>query len=109
MARSNPGLASSFAVWTGWAHFVAGRYNEAIGALHRGLRINPDARSGYRFLAASYAHLGQLDEARSALDEALRLRSWLTISNLRLFNSATDPELRERLLEGLRKAGMKEE
>ncbi len=60
------------------AHFAAGRYEEAVEwGQRRVLRYPNDAFNGlavtYQYLAASYAHLGQLDEARAALDEALKL------------------------------------
>ena len=61
-----------------WAHFAAGRYEGAVEWATRSVRLNPDDELGYRSLAASYAHLGRLDEARAAVTEELRIDPDLT-------------------------------
>jgi len=92
-----------------WAHFAAGRYEEALDWARRSVRIKPDNEIGYRGIAASSAQLGRLDEARAAIAEELRLQPKLTLAEVRRQNPATDPDFRERWLEGLRLAGMPEE
>ena len=62
----------------------------------------------FRALAASYAQLDRLPEARSALEEELRMEPDLTLSKVRQQNLSTTPDFLERWLEGLRKAGLKE-
>ncbi len=62
----------------------------------------------YRTLAASYAQLGRLDEARAALEEELRLEPDLTLEKVRGQLRTSDPDFLERWLDGLRKAGLKE-
>jgi TolB-like protein len=94
---------------TAVAHFAAGRYTESVEWAQRMLRHDPRAELAYRTLAASYAQLGRLDEARSALDEALRLEPDLSLRKVRHQNPTTDPEFLARWLDGLRKAGLKEE
>jgi adenylate cyclase len=93
---------------TATAHFVAGRYHEATEWAERSLQRKPDAALPYRFLAASYAHLGRLDEARRALDEALRLTPEFSLAAVRLMAASADPTFRDPLIDGLRKAGLKE-
>jgi adenylate cyclase len=91
-----------------WAHFHAGRYQEAIDWAGRSIQINLEDALAYRTLAASYAQLGRLDEARAALEEELRLEPDLTLEKVRSQNPTTDPDFLERWLDGLRKAGLKE-
>ena len=90
------------------AHFAARRYDEAVDWGQRALQRKPDFAFAHRTLAASYAQLGQLDEARVALQEAVRLAPEFTLSaGARVFLTA-DPETGERYLEGLRLAGLAE-
>jgi adenylate cyclase len=90
------------------AHFVGGRYHEAAKWAEQSLQRKPDAALPHRFLAASYAHLGRLDEARRALDEALRLTPGFSLAAVRLMAASADPAFRDPLIDGLRKAGLPE-
>jgi adenylate cyclase len=91
-----------------WAHFHAGRYQAAIDWAERSIQIKLENEQPYRTLAASYAQLGRLDEARAALEEELRLEPDLTLEKVRSQNRTTDPDFLERWLDGLRKAGLKD-
>jgi adenylate cyclase len=96
------------------AHFAAGRYQEARDAEQFALSFNTNnssnARaSAYQILAASLAHLGETKEARSALEHAVRLRPALTLEVAGVWYAASSAEHRERLLEGLRLAGLGED
>lgn len=91
--------------WTytaGICCFCAGRDEEAIGwvrdALERGYEFAPP----YRLLGAALGHCGRADEARAAIDEAMRFHPDFTVTLLRKLNS---PKLAERMLEGWKKAG----
>jgi TolB-like protein/Tfp pilus assembly protein PilF len=98
-----------FYVSTGWAHFAAGRYDEAVAWAHRTLELAPRDDLAYRTLAASYAQLGRLEEARKALEEELRLDPGLSLRKVRQQNRTTDADFLARWLDGLRKAGLKQE
>jgi len=87
------------------SHLAMGRTEEA---LTWGLR-SLEGYTGYDFAhcvaAASYAHLGRLEEARATVQRALSI--WPTLTIATLLGSIAQPEDRDRLLiEGLRKAGM---
>jgi TolB-like protein len=56
----------------GVAHFFSGRYREAAETLTASLQERANWPTTYRFLAASYAHLGNLKKAR---DMVIRLGS----------------------------------
>jgi adenylate cyclase len=90
------------------AHFGALRYEEAIAWLTRSKEAKPDYAVNYVFLAASLAHLGRTAEAEAAFHEALRLQPGFSLDGLRLVFSSAVPDYLERLIDGLRKAGLKE-
>jgi tetratricopeptide (TPR) repeat protein len=92
-----------------WAHFAAGRYGEAVAWARRTLEFDPRDDLAYRTLAASYAQLGRLEEARKAVEEGLRLDPDLSLRKVRQQNPTTDADFMARWLDGLRKAGVKEE
>jgi len=98
----------------GEAQFHLERYDEASVTLQRATKLNPDDEWNYFLLAATYGHLGREQEARSAItrfnktyhDPTDKQRP-LTLADLDtwIFKEAA---IRERLQEGLRKAGVPE-
>ena len=90
------------------AHFAAERYEEALEWAKKSVRWNPAYRLVYPILAATCAHLGRDDDARSALDELLRLQPQSSLAGRRRALANADPDFLERYLDGLRKAGLKE-
>jgi adenylate cyclase len=92
----------------GVAHFAAERYEEAVVWLQKSLQRNPEFLPAYSTLAASYAQLGHMDEARSALEKRMRQPGW-SMAGVKRGLSGVDPDYLERYVEGLRKAGLKEE
>jgi adenylate cyclase len=85
---------------SGFAHFFARRLDQARTMLLVSLQQHPDWIPTNRFLAACYAHLGKLDEARMMIK---RLRA-LTPVVLPNADHWRDPEQREFYLSGLRLA-----
>jgi len=53
----------AFAV-IGAAHFINRRFDEAVPKLLLGIQEDPSHPAAYRDLAACYAHMGRLDDAR---------------------------------------------
>jgi adenylate cyclase len=84
----------------GIAHFFARRFDEALTKLLIAVQETPAWPWPYRGLAACYAHMGRLDEAREVID---RLRA-LTIELLPPHLPFRKPEDRELFLSGLRLA-----
>ncbi|MGC2412060.1 MAG: adenylate/guanylate cyclase domain-containing protein [Stellaceae bacterium] len=93
------GMGLSFA-GIGGAHFVAGRFEDAVGKLMASLEELPSFTFTYRVLASALAHLGELEEAGKVIE---RLRT-LTPIILPLSIAFRKPEHRELLLSGLRLA-----
>jgi adenylate cyclase len=99
--RLSPGARIGMAVSTiGAAHFLSRRYAEAVPKLLLAIQENPDYPVSYRYLAACYAHMGRLDEAREIVAR-LRAITPLVISNADYLRNA---EQRELLMSGLRLA-----
>jgi class 3 adenylate cyclase/tetratricopeptide (TPR) repeat protein len=94
--RSLSGIAS--------AHFFNRRFDDAVKLLLVSLAELPDYVPTYLFLAASYAHLGRLDEAR-AIVARLRRIGGEPGTDARWFRNA---EQRALLLSALRRASGEE-
>ena len=99
----------------GHALILLGRDEEAIRALNSALDANPKNVPPHAFLAAAYALLGRIDEARTELAAYEEARPGTRISTFRTrspvplaLTSVRHQQQRERLSEGLRKAGMPE-
>jgi adenylate cyclase len=92
------------------AHWSAGRYEVALDYARQAVRLKPDADWLHRTLALSYVELGRLDEARAAIDEALRIRPDLNEAVVRdqWRTMNVRPDLAERGLAALRDAGLPE-
>jgi TolB-like protein len=99
------------------AHLALGQDKEAIAAARRSLKYNPGYSTAHAWLAAAHANLGEQVEARQALAEYLKTGAaggHDTVAKLRALsrqvsNNPTFLRQRERLFEGLRKAGLPEE
>jgi TolB-like protein len=84
----------------GAAYFFKRRFDEAASKLLLSIQDHPGYPNAYRFLAACYAHLGRLDEARAVV---ARLRA-VTPLVVQSDPPWRNPEGRELLLSGLRLA-----
>jgi tetratricopeptide (TPR) repeat protein len=90
------------------AHFVAERYEEAVEWAQRSLQTRGDYSLALATLAASLAFLGRMDQAQATVQELLRLVPEFSLTGIKLFLPAADPDFVDRYLDGLRKAGLKE-
>jgi adenylate cyclase len=84
----------------GMAHFVKGRFDAAVPKLLVAIQEDPSLPWPYRLLAACFAHMGRLDDAREIL---MRLRA-VTPVVIPDASVLRNPEHRELLLSGLRLA-----
>ena len=102
------------AVWYGIiarAHVLIGEDLKAIEVARKGTAANSKHSNNYAALAAAFAHLERMDEAKSALEDFKRLRPGITIKKVELQLASTDPvaiKTYARLMSGLRKAGLAE-
>jgi adenylate cyclase len=94
-ARVGPSLAV-----IGAAHLLSRRFDEAVPKLRLAIQEDPNRTSPFRYLAACYAHMGRLDDAREVVTR-LRAITPLVIGDVGYFRN---PRHRELLLSGLRLA-----
>ena len=83
----------------GAAHFAMRRFEDAIPKLLLAIQEDPNFPTIYRYLAACYAHLGRLDEARETI---ARLRAFCPAVGIDYY--LRNPEQHELYLSGLRLA-----
>jgi adenylate cyclase len=84
----------------GAAHFFSRRFEEALPKLLLAVQEEPNFLQPYRFLAACYAHMGRLNEAR----ETFRRLQAITPDVLPSIVPYRNPEHRDLYLSGLRLA-----
>ena len=104
--RLNPHHTWSYSMVLGEAYFTLARYDDAITALEEGLRRNPTAQRLRIFLASSYAQAGRLGDAQWQVAELLTLDPDTSLNQVREVVPYKDPEPLNRLLDGLRNAGL---
>jgi adenylate cyclase len=91
------------------ATYQLGRYETAVALLKRRILRNPDTDASRVLLAASYGQLGLIDEARSTWREVFRVSPNYSLEHRREVLPYKNPEDFQRIVEGLRKAGLPEE
>ncbi len=93
----------------GEAYYLLKQYREAQRWLRQATGRAPNHQYGHAFLAATYAQLGQIDDAHAEAAEVLRLNPKYSIggtqNRVSNFKRAEDME---HLIDGLRKAGLPE-
>jgi adenylate cyclase len=101
-----PPLASGF---LGLAHYLRKQYSDALSNLRDCVSRAPNLRGSHSWLAATYAQLGRMEEARAEVAEVLRIQADYSIGatarRIMGFKSAEDAE---HFFHGLRKAGLPE-
>jgi len=84
----------------GVAYFFKRRFEEAASKLVLSMQADPGFPPSYRALAACYAHMGRLDEAREIVAKLRSITPLIVPSDVQFRN----PEHRELFLSGLRLA-----
>jgi adenylate cyclase len=88
------------------ARISLGQFDEAVTALKQRLARNPTSETSYALLASCYGHLGRIAEARTAWAEVMKIAPDFSIERRRRILPFKNPEVFERRLEGMRKAGI---
>jgi tetratricopeptide (TPR) repeat protein len=107
--RNNPRQVHRVLWVLGTAHFSMGNLEQAVTYFERSRTHNPENYDNNLFLAATYSHLGREKEAREALENYYNsFRGWKpTLRRAMYPYPFKNPEVAERLAEGLIKAGLK--
>ena len=87
------------------AHYLAGRYNEAIGFCRKALQERHGWTGAHRLYVASLAQAGQIDEARTALQRLRELQPNISVAWIEQNVPYTRDQM-PKFLEGMRKAGL---
>jgi len=94
---------------TAFAHFFAGRYDEASAWAEKAFWERPNILATLRVAAVSNALAGRLEEARKAVARALELDPDMRLSNLKdRIGTFRRPEDYAKYADGLRIAGLPE-
>ena len=104
--------AARRAVWLydamGHAYFMLGDYEQAIEVSKKCLHQDPSLFGAVVTLAGSYAYLGREAEAKRYINELLRLIPRYSLRALRKNPMFVQPEHIDKLVEGMRLAGLPE-
>jgi TolB-like protein len=112
--RLDPHYPAYYLVVLGLAQFSIEQFEEAATSFERALKRNPENYWVWFYLAASYGHLGRKQEATAAIEEYKKVGPHVAglsikrISNWPMSTRYKNPADKDRLLEGLRKAGLPE-
>jgi adenylate cyclase len=88
------------------ARFSLGDYEQAIAAIEQRLARNPQSETAYALLASCYGHLDRREESRQAWEQALKINPRFSIERRRRVQPFRKPEVFERRVGGLLKAGL---
>ncbi len=102
--RLNPYYPDWYLWYLADAYNAMGRSSEVIATVQR----MQNRGEGRRLLAANYALLGMMDDARAQAREVMRRHPEFTITRWRDRPPYRDVAILERYIEGLRKAGLPE-
>jgi len=91
-----------------FAHFFAGRYDEACSQAEQALQESPNLHPALRACAAAHALAGRIERARAAMMRLRQIDPKLRVSNLGDLTPLQRPEDKARYAEAMRKAGLPE-
>jgi TolB-like protein/Tfp pilus assembly protein PilF len=104
--------AGLWMLFAGLAKLLAGRDDEAVARLKRSTELNPNFSITHFILAAAGARCGRPDEMRAAARAGLELDPGFNIARYRALPLSDNPVFvaqHERVIEGMRMAGLPEE
>ena len=92
----------------GLSRLILRQYDEAESRFLKTIERAPKYTPGYLLLAVTYAELDRLDDARDAMKTALEISPRHTVKAVAKNYPYRVDEVRDRILDGMRKAGMPE-
>ena len=87
------------------AHLIAGRYDEATKAARASIALQTNFTPALRVLAASYARMGDMSEARKTCERVRQLAPGVRISDVRAVTPFRNEADFARYAEALKLAG----
>ena len=107
LSPHNPAIWFAFWVMAD-AQLQEKQYEQAVDFARKALQFNENARPAYHILAAAFAHLRRLDDARKAINKALAFDPNLTITRFQEIYPVAQRKDLDGYLDGLREAGLPE-
>ena len=106
--RLDPQYPAYYLFVFGLAHFGMDRFEEAANSFERALKRNPENYVPMIPLAAAYAHLNREQDATATIERLRKVLPMVTVSFVRgcPLWSYKNPVDKDRLLDGLKKAGL---
>ena len=92
----------------GHSHLLLRQYDQALAKLHRTVERAPMLGVGHLYLACAYVNLERLDDARDAIKTALEITPRYSLKEVARIWPWRIDEVRNRILDSLRKAGLPE-
>jgi len=105
--RLNPYGPTSYFLNLGTSYRMMGQYQEAITQYKKALRIAPNNIIAHLALAATYSLLGQDKEAHAEAEEVLKINPKFSLESYAKTLPFKNQAQADRLVEALRKAGLK--
>jgi len=106
--RMNPFYPFYYMLYRGQAYLAMENYEKALDAIKRSVSRNPDALPAHVYLAACFGLMGNNAPARESLNNVQRIFPGFTTNWARTYLPYKRSEDLERLIEGLRTAGLPE-
>ena len=104
----NPFYPFYYILYRGQAFLAMERYEDALEALKRSVAHNPEALPAHLYLAACFGLLGKEAPAREALADVYRIYPDFSTAWVRTYFPYKRAVDSDRLVDGLRKAGLSE-
>jgi adenylate cyclase len=104
----NPMHPAIYKVIHGEIFFNKHEYAKAIGNFNFVLQTNPESEESRLWLAAAYAHVGEIEEAAWQLEQIRISGRDLSLEYIENVIPFRDPEQRKHFIDGLYKAGLKD-
>ena len=105
--RLNPMYPTEYLWNLGHAYYMMGRIEEAVETLNRARDRSPEYIPVIAYLAASYAELGRMEEARTQAAQFIRLSPRIPLDAWRHRLPYKDKKATDRFISSCRKAGIK--
>jgi adenylate cyclase len=105
--RLNPFGPSQLYRQFGEALRDTGRFEEAVSAYKKAIQLAPDNITAHIHLTTTYIWMGREKEARAEAAEVLRINPKFSVDSHAMMLSFKDQSVNDRVVDALRKAGLK--
>ena len=104
--KINPHHPYNYQFHLGQAYFVLHQYPQALAAFQSGLDSNPQSERLHVWMAATYAQLGDIDNASWQADQIMSSNPDFSVTRMEKAFPFKDPAELKIFIDGLRLAGL---